>query len=303
MRDIEVSVIIPAYNSSATIGRALDSVFAQTYSAFEVIVVDDGSRDDLPGAIAPYASRLRLIHQENSGAAAARNAGVRAARGRYLAFLDADDFWHMRKLELQVAAFTERPDISYCWTASRRWSPGMPDPSRAPIDDGITRRYMSDFTELFAQPYLGTPGVMIKREDFDRLGGFREDLHSAEDIDLWLRAAYGRVIGHVLVPLFFVVVRERSLTALHRERTYEDNARVIDDFCAAHPEFAREQTAAVRRMRAQIYENWGSAAYVNGDLALARGLLWRAMKNRVTQRSIWLLLKTLASRGGPRPGR
>lgn len=298
MSQTPVSVIIPAYNSAATISRALESVFGQTYAGYEVIVVDDGSRDDLVSAVAPYGERVRLIRQANAGASAARNTGARHARGQYLAFLDADDFWHMRKLELQVAAFAARPDMSYCWTASRRWQEGMPDPSRAAVGADCETRYSNDFIDLFASPYLGTPGVMIQRKDFEELGGFREDLHSAEDIDLWLRAAYGRTIGYISAPLFFIVSREHSLTALHQERTYEDNARVIDEFCAAHPEFARENPSAVRRIRAKIYENWGSAAYMKGQLAQARMLLWRAMRNRVSQRSVWLFAKMLARGGG-----
>jgi GT2 family glycosyltransferase len=294
MSQTHVSVIIPAYNSAATIPRALESVFGQTYTEYEVIVVDDGSRDDLSSAVAPFGDRVRLIRQANAGASAARNTGARHARGDYLAFLDADDFWHIRKLELQVAAFAARPDISYCWTASRRWQVGMPDPSRAPVGAECETRYSDDFIDLFARPYLGTAGVMIQRKCFEELGGFREDLHSAEDVDLWLRAAYGRTIGYINVPLFFIVSQEHSLTALHQERTYEDNAQVIEEFCAARPEFARKHQSAVRRIRAQIYENWGSAAYMKGNLTQARALLWRAMRNRMSQRSIWLFAKMLA---------
>jgi glycosyltransferase involved in cell wall biosynthesis len=264
-----------------------------------VLVVDDGSRDDLLGSLAPYLTRIKLIRQSNAGASAARNTGARHARGRYLAFLDADDFWHTRKLELQIAAFNKYPDICYCWTDSRKWRPGMPDPTRTPIEtsDG-TARYLTNFPELFADPYLGTPGVMIYRHEFEKLGGFREDLHSAEDIDLWLRAAYGRAIGHLHTQLFFVVTQEQSLTAKHRERTYEDNARVIEDFCAAHPDFARAEARTVRLARGIVYENWGSAAYVSGDFAHARHLLLRALRDRLTQRALWLLAKCLA-RGLP----
>src|SRR5262245_24043876 len=90
-----VSVIIPAYQAAADIRDALDSVFAQNFSHFEVIVVNDGSPDtpELEAAIAPYQSRLRYIAQPNQGAGAARNTGIRAARGTYVALLDADDLW------------------------------------------------------------------------------------------------------------------------------------------------------------------------------------------------------------------
>ena len=99
-----VSVIIPAFRASRDIPVALDSVFAQTFADFEVIVVDDGSPDsaELKAAIAPYRSRLQFIQQANRGAGAARNAGIRAARGRFIAFLDADDRWAPEFLARQV---------------------------------------------------------------------------------------------------------------------------------------------------------------------------------------------------------
>jgi glycosyltransferase involved in cell wall biosynthesis len=295
MNDVAISVIVPAYNSASTIARALDSVFAQTCQDFEVIVVDDGSRDDLTGALAPYGDRVRLIRQPNAGASAARNKGAKHARGRYIAFLDADDFWHTRKLELQLESFRQFPDITYSWTATRRWRDGMPDPSRDPVDPVLGKTlYETDFAALFADPYLGTPGVMICRDVFEKLGGFREDLHSAEDIDLWLRAGYGRAVGHILAPLFFVVAQPDSLTARMSERTYRDNDRVIDDFCTAHPDFARQEARAVRRARSIVLENWGSSVYLIGEYRRARGLLWRALRHRVTQRALWLLIKSTA---------
>jgi len=298
MNDIAISVIIPAFNSAATIARALESVFAQTYTDFEVIVVDDGSVDELVDALHPYAERIKLIRQTNAGASAARNTGARHARGKFLAFLDADDFWHSRKLELQAVAFKERPDICYCWTQTRRWSPGMPDPTRDAVDPGKgAARYMSNFAKVFADPYLGTPGVMIYRDAFNKLGGFREDLASAEDIDLWLRAAYGRVIGHILAPLFFVVTVPTSLTARLSEGTYRDNIRVIDEFCAAHPEFAAQHRSLVARVRGGVYENWGSSALVKGRLGDARSLLWHALRSRTTFRTVHLLGKVML-RGG-----
>lgn len=298
MNDPSISVIIPAYNASGTIARALDSVLAQTLTDFEVIVVDDGSRDDLATAVTPYASRVTLVRQQNSGAAAARNHGARLARGRLLAFLDADDFWHTRKLELQAAAFRGRPEITYCWTGGRKWTEGDPRPERNEIPESLAAAtYVSDFTRIFARPYFGTPGVMIRRDVFERLNGFRENLTSAEDIDLWLRAAYGELVAHVPAPLFFVVSQPQSLTATHMERTYRDNITVIDDFCRAHPEFEQRERACVQRARAKVYENWGSGTFIKGDLASARSLLLLSLRNRVSARATLLMMKVIM-RGG-----
>src|SRR5919197_5607580 len=94
------SVIIPAYQAASTVGDAVSSALAQTYPAHEVIVVDDGSTDDLAGALSTFAGRIRLIRKENGGAASARNAGVAAAEGEFVAFLDADDVYGPRRLEV-----------------------------------------------------------------------------------------------------------------------------------------------------------------------------------------------------------
>lgn len=298
MKSPSVSVVIPAYNSAATIARALDSVFSQTYRDFEVIVVDDGSTDALDEAIGPYLHSVRLHRQCNAGAAAARNCAVRIASGTLLAFLDADDFWHERKLELQVAAFTERPETSLCSTDQRHWYEGQPNPYVAlPPGAKVAPIYSRDFRKTFRSPYLGTPGVMMPRALFMELGGFREDLKSAEDVDLWLRAAFQGLVAHIPHPLFYVVPQPDSLRALHHYGTYEDNLRVIADFCASHPEFARTEQSLVRSACSRVYEYWGADALVRGDLQIAQDALWNSLRNKRSMRAAYLWLKTLAVRG------
>ena len=298
MSDPVVSVIIPAYNTAPTLPRALDSVFSQTQTAArcEIIIVDDGSVDDIVRALEPYRDRVQLFRQTNAGASSARNNGARHATGKYLAFLDADDFWHPRKLELQLAAFRARPEISLCWVKAARWSEAGPHALADPPAELSQPEYVSDFREIFMAPYFGTPGVMMPRDVFTRLGGFREDLDSAEDIDLWLRATYGNVAARIPASLFFMVTSPTSLTALQKDKAFKNNLRVIDDFCRANPEFARREPAAVRHARAKVYENWGSAELLRGNPALARTLLTRSMCNRANLRVLMLLSKALIAR-------
>src|SRR5262245_57535681 len=105
----EVSVIIPAYNAGRTISAALQSVFAQTFRDFEVIVVDDGSTDDTAARVAEWSKAIHYVRQRNRGPAHARNEGVARAKGRLIAFLDADDIWFPRKLQRQVLYFDRFP--------------------------------------------------------------------------------------------------------------------------------------------------------------------------------------------------
>ena len=298
MSDPSVSVIIPAYNSAGTLSRALDSVLRQTVNADEVIVIDDGSKDDLDAVLRPYGSRVALLRQENAGPAAARNNGARRARGEFLAFLDADDFWHSRKLELQLVAFRQRPEITLCWTRGKHWSGTVPmdDPGEL-IPELTTPQYVTQFSEIFKTPYLGTPGVMMPRATFLGLGGFREDLQSAEDVDLWLRASYGKVTARIPAQLFYIVGSPTSLTQTAKEKVFQSNLQVIEDFCRSHPDFLRDEAATVKRARAKVYENWGSGELIRGDLAQARTLLMRSLRDRISLRAVMLLSKTVL-RGG-----
>lgn len=264
-----------------------------------MIVVDDGSTDDTEVVVRQYGQRVILIRQENAGAGAARNRGARAASGRLLAFLDADDLWHCRKLEVQVKAFTDRPDISMCWTGCARWREMEPDPTGAELSGTSTiAKYSDDFPGIFASPYLGTPGVMIPRDRFEQLRGFRTDIHSAEDVDLWLRAAYGSITAHLPAALFFVVATQDSLSARRGSGTYRDNLQVITDFCARHPEFAETQKHVVRRATAKVYEDWGSNELGGGNCKDATRLLALSLRNRIGTRAAYLLGKAVFHWGG-----
>jgi glycosyltransferase involved in cell wall biosynthesis len=184
-RTPRVSVIIPVYNGAATISRALRSVFEQTFTDFEIVVVDDGSTDDTPSVLAGFRDRIRVVRQSNRGLPGARNAGVATSRGELLAFIDHDDEWLPRKLELAVAAMLADPDAALLYTdmivvneAGEEIRPSQirPDTAHAPTMD-----------EMLARIWPITPStVVMRRTAFARAAGFCESLISAEDIHFWL---------------------------------------------------------------------------------------------------------------------
>ena len=102
-----VSIILPTFNRSHIIDRAITSVFGQTYTNYELIVIDDGSTDDTQALIMGHGDKIHYIKQDNHGVSAARNAGIRVAKGDYIAFIDSDDAWHSEKLEAQISFFNE----------------------------------------------------------------------------------------------------------------------------------------------------------------------------------------------------
>ena len=188
-----VSVVIPAYNCARFIGEAIDSVLEQGHRELELLVVDDGSTDDTPEVVARYGSRVTLIRQANAGAAVARNTGMRAARGRYVAFLDADDVWLPGKLAAQIAHLERHHDVSLACT---RWELLHPDASgRYVIDPAPSDRRPCaghtavTYADLLLDCHVWTSTVLMRRELIDQLGGFNPALRRGQDYDYWLRAS------------------------------------------------------------------------------------------------------------------
>ncbi|HMX29971.1 MAG TPA: glycosyltransferase family 2 protein, partial [Blastocatellia bacterium] len=176
-----VSIIIPAYNVAPFIAETLDSVFAQTYRDFEVILINDGSTDGTAEQIKPFLNRIVYLEQPNSGVMAARNAGLRAARGRYIALLDSDDLWQPRFLEVLVGMLEADATLDVAYPNA--WFFGSPNfdgklhqdvmPVAEPITfDRVLRRECHIF------------GLLVFRRDLiDRIGGYDESLQGqgAED--------------------------------------------------------------------------------------------------------------------------
>lgn len=109
-----VTCIVPVFNGESYLSETLDSLLAQSYHPIEIIVVDDGSTDGTPAIVRRYGQQIRYLRQANAGAATARNLGLTAARGEFVAFLDADDLWHREKLDRQMVRFQARPELDYC---------------------------------------------------------------------------------------------------------------------------------------------------------------------------------------------
>lgn len=295
-----ISVIVPAYNAATTAYRAVNSAITQTYGNLEVIVVDDGSTDELSTALQAHLDTIQLIRQPNKGAGHARNTGAFHAKGEFLAFLDADDYWHPKKLERQLEVYRRHPETTLCGTQSHPPLSAVPEMRRALGTSREEIIYVRDFSRFFLNPYIGTPGVMLRRQLFMDLGGFRTDLTSAEDIDLWLRAAFSGVVALVPEPLFTITPSPSSLTAQHKDGTYQDNLRVIDDFCQSHPNFAQSHKDLVRQAKARVLTNWGSDALARGDHQRAHAILSRSLSFRFSSRALFLFLKTLILRSARR---
>lgn len=192
---MRVSVVIPTYNSGPLVTEAVESVLAQTRPADEVIVVDDGSTDDTAARLAAYGPRVRYITKENGGVSSARNRGVAEANGDAVAFLDADDVWHPRKLELHSAVLAAHPHIGLLGTLAYDW-PVAAHPV-APAVAVAPQEYTAD--DLLVRNPITTSTVLIRTTVIRQAGPFDPMLQGPEDYDMWLRVS--RLAAVAILPI------------------------------------------------------------------------------------------------------
>jgi glycosyltransferase involved in cell wall biosynthesis len=219
------SIVIPAHQAAGFVGRAVESALAQTLPAAEIIVSDDGSTDDLEGALAPYGDRVRLIRGPQGGPPAARNRGHRAASGEFVANLDADDVFHPEWLQAVGELAASRPDVDILTTNGYL------------VHDGrrLRRYYFEDWTfevenqrrEILRRNFV-TSLAAVRRSRFLEIGGFDESLWWIDDWDLWLRLVLdGSQAGCVDEALYEYTVREGSISTRHVD-VLRDTIRLLE---------------------------------------------------------------------------
>jgi len=274
-----VSVVIPAYNVAPYIAETLNSVFAQTYAEYEVIVVDDGSPDgaDLEQALVPYLERVRYVRQENRGAGAARNRGVLEARGEYIAFLDSDDLWMPEYLEEQVRFLTGNGyDLAYADALLFGDSPmaGKTYMQTAPSVGPVT------FLSLLrGKCNVITSGVVARRTALVDAGLFNEDLRNAQDFELWTRLAKrGARLGYQRKVLLRYRCREGSLSgdAMNRIAREQRVFRYIADTYELTPAEHAELARAMELQRGAVELATGKLNLLGGQFDEARSAFERA---------------------------
>jgi glycosyltransferase involved in cell wall biosynthesis len=192
-----VSVIIPTHNRAALVAEALASVKAQTYRDFEIVVVDDGGTDGTAAALAEWREVKVLRHPHRRGVSAARNSGIAAARGQWLAFLDSDDFWLPDKLARQMDYLTTRPQVRLCQTDETWVRRGVR------VNKPLSHRKVAGriFLSSLERCMISPSAAVVHRRLFQDHGAFDETLPAAEDYDLWLRLTWRYEVGLVEAPL------------------------------------------------------------------------------------------------------
>lgn len=195
----KVSVVIPAYNKAALTVKTVESVLGQTYKNIEVIVVDDGSTDDTAQRLLPYYGRIKYIHKENGGASSARNTGIQAATGEYVALLDCDDMFLPEKIERSVGHLEQRPDLGFVHTPVYFVNETGRRVRRYPFFGGGPTGWITG--KLLKKNFICNSTVVTRRGCFEKAGYFDENIFTPADWDMWLRLSEHYKAGYIDAPL------------------------------------------------------------------------------------------------------
>jgi glycosyltransferase involved in cell wall biosynthesis len=263
-----VSVVTPARDVALWIETAIRSVLHQTFSDFEMIVVDDGSVDETAAVAGSIADpRLTVVRQKQRGSAAARNAGMAACTAQYVGFLDGDDVWAPEKLERQVAILDSHPeiDLTFSW-------------SRIIDQSGASTGYLpraapgaTGFDDVFTRDVIGNgSSVVARRSALDQVGPFDETLRAAVDFDMWLRIAAIRPENCWCVPEPLTLYRRRAGQVTSNWRLSQaETEKVMRKY---------HSSALLNRAQATNYRFYAFSAYEGGECRTALRLLARALR-------------------------
>lgn len=265
----KVSVIIPTYNRAIQVVKAIRSVLDQTYSDLEVIVVDDCSSDNTEEVVKGLNDKriIYLRHDINKGGAAARNTGIKAAKGKYIAFQDDDDEWLPEKLEKQIGVFeTASYKVGVVYTGF--WRVENNERIYVPYH-WVTQNEGDIYRELLKGNYIGTPAVAVRRECFDKTGMFDESLPRFQDWELWIRISkyfHFKYINEPLVSSYYI---PDSISA-------NQNAliRALEMISEKHS----EDIGKNKKSLAEFYCTIGNLLCSNNEIKKGQNYLLRAIK-------------------------
>jgi glycosyltransferase involved in cell wall biosynthesis len=298
---VSVSLVVATFNHARFLPAALDSALAQTLAGVEVIVVDDGSTDDTPAVLSRYARRVRVIRQANRGLASARNAGLAAARGTYVSFLDADDVVAPTKLAEQVALLEASPAAgwTYCDVLIETVATGHE--VRASERFGYGGRTLDGwlFPELIHGNFIPAIAPLIRRGALDSAGGFDDRLTALEDWDLWLRLSLVAEARYSPAVLVRYRVHPGGMSE-DRSRMDKNRFRVLDKLCRTQPAAVEGLGAMGRRIIADTHNWLGKEAYARGDWTEARRRFAASLATVPWQRQAPMLLGLSLVRAGAR---
>lgn len=272
----KVSVIVPVFNGADSIGRALDSVFAQTLADFEVVVTDDGSTDSTRAILDRYGARIRVVSQPNRGPSAARNAGINASNAKYVAFLDADDEWMPEMLERCAALLDRDLECMLVYVRALKIDlAGLPMPNQDNQTNGVDSPTLK---QMFERPWNVWPSqFMVRRTVLESCGGFDERLKTGEDLFFLLLAREHGYFRYISESLVRKTTRPLYPTALKREQQSEIFVRMVRE---RHGDSAKGLIREYQLSRVKVMKHMARILMEEGRPREARQCLARVIHYR-----------------------
>lgn len=321
-----VSVIIPAYNAEKTIGNALDTVFGQTYRPIEVIVIDDGSIDRTAEIVKDYVQGIRIvrdegsdptirtsptseaielkyIYQQNSGPSKARNTGIKAAMGEYIAFLDADDLWIKEKIEKQVELFTKDPklDVIFSDTKVTRFRGGKVNEFTIFNKENLNKEFFGHDYILVNPPekllklnFISTPTIIAKRSCFKNDIFFNEKRRYIEDWELWLKMSINYNFGY-LKEVYVHVLDEGDGLSSNSINMSISHSDMLDSFFIENKDKLSSYMPIHKLAKCfKDHYKWGGYFFMmNGNTKRAREFFRKSMKESLDIKVFLYYFKSL----------
>ena len=297
-----VTVVCPAYNCARFIKPALESVFAQSYRPIEVIVVDDGSTDSTPELLKSY-GEVCYLRQANRGPSAARNSGIRAARGAYVAFLDLDDLWTSEKLSDQVAVLEAYQNAGLCFADMRMFSSNGCEELTMFQKYRFTTEYFGHesvvdraVAKLVTMNFIPTSSVVARKTALTQAGGFDEQFRKSEDWDLWLRMALHQPITYSPKVLILKRVHEVNVSR-DSEGMNVASLQVLEKLKRNHQDLLDKLGIDIKSVLRDGYRNLGYFYLRRILLAEARHALGQSLSLGFQPRALIYFLSTFLGRG------
>jgi len=282
-----VSAVIPTHDNAEMAAEAVESVLAQTYTAREIIVVDDGSSDDTVDRLSRFEGRICLIRQEHMGPAVARNAGIKAAKGELVAFLDSDDLWLPEKLARCIDGLQRHPEAGVVYTAVRIHEM---DANRKYVLPQYTMSGKLARALFVECKGVNTSTLVVRRSCLDRINMFDEELFRAQDWDLMIRLAEEFEYLHVPEVLTERRLHARSLSVTHADLYAEYNLRVIRKALARRPDLYRD---LAKDALARAHFRFGMAHYRDFRMREARGEFRQSLSEQWNGKAFNYLLRSV----------
>jgi predicted ATP-grasp superfamily ATP-dependent carboligase len=276
---VDVSVVIATYNRSRQVREAIDSVLAQSAPVREIIVVDDGSKDDTRAQLLAYGDRIRPFFQANAGASAARNLAMRMAHGSWIAFLDDDDVWVKEKIEQQWTLVENNPALGLVYSSDYAVDEQLRVLYERKAQEGNRGEV---FERLLIKNFIFTSCVMARRDAVEKAGYMQGEYKFAQDWDLWLKIAAEHPVDFAPAPL--VLYRQSPTGCLTHDMKADDRLLEMKTIMQRALKLRPVSPATRHRAEFEIESQWASASLVNGKNAAALPHALRAVAAQPTWR-------------------